>query len=219
EASDGIKKIATAQHPMFGRYFTLLRRANALFPAINICPGSPWLMAQLLRPHDKLVLCEKHPDDFLLLKKNMPAWPNIQLHHRDAYEAMGALLPPHEPRGFVLIDPPFEQADEWQKIHAALQKSAKKFSHAVCALWYPIKDRTTTQRHVETIANMGWKKIMLAEFIYAPPQRSDRLNGCGMLLINAPWQLDQWLTALIPALHQALQQPNCGSLVEVMGES
>ena len=105
------------------------------------------------------------------------------------------------------------------EVREHVQKLAKKFSHAVCALWYPIKDRTTTQRHVETIANMGWKKIMLAEFIYAPPQRSDRLNGCGMLLINAPWQLDQWLTALIPALHQALQQPNCGSLVEVMGES
>ena len=64
------------------------------------------------------------------------------MHHRDGWEALGALLPPPERRGLVLIDPPYEAPDEFDRLAAGLAcRPRANFPPGCYAAWYPIKHR------------------------------------------------------------------------------
>src|SRR5689334_13642695 len=104
EFEAGIVKAMAARLASAPAYLELV---EAMGPGIY--PGSPEIVARMLRPDDRLMACELHPADVETLKARYRADPRIAIHHRDGYEAVGGLLPPDPRRGLVLIDPPFEQ--------------------------------------------------------------------------------------------------------------
>ncbi len=106
----------------------------------HLYPGSPRILAQLLRPQDFLILNEKHPDDAYALRGAMRGTP-AAVHERDAYELWLAMLPTRTPRGVVVVDPPYEQTDERARITATLAAAHRKWAHGVTVIWYPLKDR------------------------------------------------------------------------------
>src|SRR5208282_4452142 len=75
---------------------------------LGLYPGSPVVSRALLRPDDRLVCCELHPDEHAALHRRFAGDAAVAVHRRDAWEALGALLPPQPRRGLVLIDPPYE---------------------------------------------------------------------------------------------------------------
>jgi 23S rRNA (adenine2030-N6)-methyltransferase len=220
EAAGGIKSLLTAAPlPKLAPYYAILGKLNPLWrgagaEGLRVYPGSPLLAFHMLRPQDRLVACELHPEDAEALRLAAPADKRMQIHRRDGYEALGAFLPPREKRGLVLIDPPYEQPDEFNAIVARVTAAWRRWPTGIYMIWYPIKERPAIWKFHEALAASGIKKILAAEFIYAPEIRADRLNGSGLILINPPWQLDVELNDLFPALHNALRTAHRESMVK-----
>ncbi len=177
-------------------------------------PGSPRLARTLLRPGDRLVLAEAHPEDAQTLKREFAGDPQVQVHHRDGYGALKAFLPPSERRGLVLIDPPYETADESERLVAGLAAAHRRWPTGIFALWYPIKERPWVWRLHEALAATGIRRQLALEVCIHPEDDWRRLNGCGMILINPPWQLDGALAGVLPWLHRVLECGGGGARID-----
>lgn len=57
----------------------------------------------------------------------------------DGWLSLGAHLPPKEKRGLILVDPPFELENEYQRLADGLNKAYRRFSTGTYCLWYPLK--------------------------------------------------------------------------------
>lgn len=206
EYRDGIARLlaAAVPPPLAVPYLDLVRAANAGRAELAVYPGSPLLARALLRPGDRLVPVELHPEDAATLRALFRGDPQVAVHRRDGYEALKALLPPSERRGLVLIDPPFEAADEAERLIAGLRAAAARWPGGIYAVWYPIKARAPVERFHAGLAMTGLRRLLLAELTVFAAEHPDRLNGCGLVLVNPPWRLDEQLRALLPGLQPVL---------------
>lgn len=167
-------------------------------------PGSPWLIRHFLRPHDRLAVCELHPDDAALLRARFRADPQVAVHERDGYEAVKGMMPPSERRGLVLIDPPYERTDEHERAARALAQGARRFATGLFVIWYPIKERAAVWRLHDAVVGTGLRRVLVAELLLYGHEDRVRLNGCGLILVNPPWAVVQALPTLLGALHAVL---------------
>lgn len=215
EAREGVYKLlAAGQASVPEGYLAALAQLNpgllvhgVLVPAALRCyPGSPQLIVQALRAGDRYCGCELQAEDFATLRRNLPRRPEIQLHNRDGYAALGAFVPPPEKRGLVFIDPPFEQPDEFARMADAVIAAHGRWRNGVYALWYPIKDRPAQWAFAEKMAQSGIRKQLLLDFGYAPAD-APGLQGSGLLVINPPWGLAEAMAEAYAKLHKALQSP------------
>lgn len=175
-------------------------------------PGSPWLALQNLRPQDGATLVEFQPDVFAELRQNLRTLPqarSAQLHQRDAYEGLPALLPPAEKRGLVLIDPPYEtERKDFPQLVELLQKLHQRWSSGVYALWYPIKDRALIDRFEKKMQKTGIRRQLVCELCPWPDDVPTGLNGCGLLVINPPFQFAAEADRILQWLYPHLRQPD-----------
>jgi 23S rRNA (adenine2030-N6)-methyltransferase len=103
-------------------------------------PGSPRLVRAALRPTDRLIACELHPEDALKLRREFAGDRAVEVRQADGYQAMKAVLPPPERRGLILIDPPFEATDEFERLSRALQHGLRRFATGCYAIWHRLGD-------------------------------------------------------------------------------
>jgi 23S rRNA (adenine2030-N6)-methyltransferase len=215
EYTAGIGRVleATRMPPVLHAYANLVRSLNISHDgALADYPGSPLLASLLLRPHDRLALCEVQDAEAAALRLEFAGDRRVAVHQRDGYAALKALLPPKERRGLVLIDPPYEaQEGEFDAITSALEDAFKRFAHGVYAVWYPIKLRAQVAPFHRWLKACGMPKVLVAELLLHPDNSALRLNGCGMAIINTPWQLDDTLGALLPALQGLLADGRFGA--------
>ena len=204
EAAQGILRLLAA--PLIPELEGYTRVVHELNPdgGMRFYPGSPLLTQRLLRPQDRLVACERHPEEARDLNRLFRDDKRVHIHERDGYEALTALLPPKEKRGLVLIDPSFEEPDEFGRLTQAVTTLAGRWPQGHAMIWYPVKERPAIWRFHEALAATGVSGLLTAEFIYEEETRHDRLNGSGFIFVNPPWQFDQRLMNLFPALHTAL---------------
>jgi len=196
-------------------YLDLLRSLNpaAIGNELAHYPGSPLIATSLLRETDRAVLCELQPDEAAQLKKLFAHDARVGVHQRDGYAALGALVPPKERRGLVLIDPPFEaQDDEFRAIEAALATAYSRWPTGIYAIWYPIKLREQTRPFHRWFASRKISKTLVVELLRQPDDSALRLNGCGMVIVNPPWQFDQQLRRLMPVLQDRLKVSGPGQI-------
>jgi 23S rRNA (adenine2030-N6)-methyltransferase len=131
--------------------------------------------------------------------------PRVHVHQRDGYEALKALLPPKEKRGLVLIDPPYEaQEAEYKLIEQALKSALQRWPTGMYAVWYPIKLRSQVQPFLRGLQRIGARRVLRAELLVHPDDSPLRLNGAGMVILNAPWNLDDVLREPLRALASLL---------------
>lgn len=174
---------------------------------LKLYPGSPLQAARALRPTDSAQLCELHPEEVAQLRELFRHDRRVHVHHRNGYEALKALLPPQEKRGLVLIDPPYEaQEDEFRLIEAALQAALQRWPNGVYAIWYPIKRRSQVQPFLRWLQRCGARRVLQAELLVHADDSPLRLNGSGMAILNAPWNLDQVLREPLQAIARLLAQ-------------
>ena len=192
EWRDGIGRLLEEAPPALAEYVETVNR-------VGLYPGSPVLAADALRPSDRLIACELHPEDAISLRRTMRAYPNAAVHERDGYEALGAFLPPPEKRALVLIDPPFERTDEFAVLAAKLIAAWRKFPSAVLVVWYPIKHRAPVRDFVETLKAASVRDVVAAELLRRPDTDPTRLNGAGLLLVNPPYGFEAEADALLQA--------------------
>lgn len=183
----------------------------ALVRSLGLYPGSPAIARALLRPQDRLVCCELHPEDHALLRREFARDPQVAVHRRDAWEAIGALLPAPEKRALVLIDPPYEVEDEFDRLAAALRQGCRRMPNAVFAAWYPIKHRAPIRPFHIALRDSGIRDVVAAELWLRAPLDAARLNGCGLLVINPPFGFEG---AAMPILEGLLERLGGGEAGE-----
>jgi 23S rRNA (adenine2030-N6)-methyltransferase len=208
EYLDGIKKITDKELPStwVSDYFKSLELLRSEHGKAYY-GGSPWFALQLIRPQDRMVLMEWHPIDAEKLKNNFYRSRQTIVHHRDAYEGLTALIPPKEKRGLVLIDPPYEEErQDYPQVVALLAKAYEKWPTGTFAVWYPIKDRAPIDRFERKLVKTGIRKQLICELCVMPDDNALGLNGCGLLIVNPPFQFadeaDKVLQWLLPQLSQ-----------------
>ncbi|HLY91407.1 MAG TPA: 23S rRNA (adenine(2030)-N(6))-methyltransferase RlmJ [Acetobacteraceae bacterium] len=163
-------------------------------------PGSPCLIRALLRPDDRLACCELHSEDASALRQLFARDRHVAVHQRDAWEALGALLPPKERRGLVLIDPPYEDRDEFAQVGRGLAASHARFANGVFVAWYPIKQRAPVRQFLSGMQQSGIRDIVSAELCLREPVDAARLNGCGLLVTNPPYRFEEEVRPILEAL-------------------
>lgn len=213
----GIARVMAATErlpPELGPYLNAVRALNTEPGMLRWYPGSPRLARQLMRPGDRLLLAELHPEDVETLRQEFARDRNTSVQHMDGYRAIKAHLPMKERRGMVLVDPPFEVTDEFERMVAALATGHARWPTGIYALWYPIKERAAVWRFHDALERTGIRKILVAELTIHEEDTHQRLNGCGMIVVNPPWQLDRNLELVLPALHEAMGALAGGARVE-----
>jgi 23S rRNA (adenine2030-N6)-methyltransferase len=150
--------------------------------------GSPLIAAKLLRPQDRLVAFEKHPDEFALLKHHLAPFRKARAVEGDGYAGLLAALPPPERRGVILMDPPFEAPDEFEAAAAAVKGALRRFATGIFLIWYPVKSPAAVRAFCGEVLSADVKKALTIEIgIDAPP---GRLARAGLLVLNPPFGFD-----------------------------
>jgi 23S rRNA (adenine2030-N6)-methyltransferase len=213
----GIGKLAAvpltpAVRELLAPYLDAVRSFNP-GGTLQVYPGSPALVRSWLRPGDRMVACEREPVAARALAARMQGDRRIKAIAIDGYVALNAYVPPPERRGLVLVDPPFEQADELDRLVHALAAAHRKWPGGVYLLWYPIKDAGETAAFARRLAGLAIARILRVEFSL-PARGDDRLRGAGLIVVNPPWTLHDELGVLLPALAQALGGAPGGAVLE-----
>jgi 23S rRNA (adenine2030-N6)-methyltransferase len=184
-----------------------------LVEQLGLYPGSPALARALVRPGDRLACCELHLQEYAALRRRYTGDPAVKVHHRNAWEALGALLPPAERRGLILIDPPYENPDDFDRLAAGLRAGWAKFATGVFAAWYPIKHRAPVRAFFAAMQDTRIRDILAAELWLREPLDPARLNGCGMLVINPPYRFEDEVPPILAALLDRLGsgEPGAGT--------
>jgi 23S rRNA (adenine2030-N6)-methyltransferase len=184
-----------------------------LVERLGFYPGSPRLIRARLRPGDAMACCELHPEDHATLRRLFRNEPDVAVHHRDGYQAMGALLPPAQKRGLVLIDPPYEQPGEFDRVVAALHGAAGRFDHGVYAAWYPIKHRTPVTAFHTALQASGLRDVIACELWLREPTDPARLNGCGLVVRNPPYGFEAEAGPILASLRDLLGEESRGAAI------
>ena len=167
-------------------------------------PGSPLMALSLMRPQDRLIACELEPGAAAVLRSNLHADRRAKPIAIDGFTALNAYVPPKERRGLVLIDPPFEQPNEFERLGQSLIDAHRKWATGIYVAWYPRKDLPAVNALINQIKRSGITRALRAELdVGSDPTR---LTGTGLLIVNPPWHLDDELGLLLPALADLLAQ-------------
>lgn len=177
---------------------------------LRFYPGSPLITRNMLRQQDRLMALELHPIDVEALRENFAADFQVRVTHVDGWQALGTHLPPKEKRGLVLIDPPFEERNEFERMAQNLIKAHKRWPTGLYALWYPIKDVADVDNFVGLLQASGIPKILRLELTIRQPSEPPRLHGTGMIVINPPFVLEEEMRVLMPVLSDVLSDEGRG---------
>jgi 23S rRNA (adenine2030-N6)-methyltransferase len=209
EADRGIRRLMERRPAGLDHYLDLVGK-------LGLYPGSPALIQALLRPGDRAGCCELHPDEVLSLRRLFRDDPRVTVHHRSGWEALGALLPPAERRGLVLIDPPFEEIDEFHKLADGLARGYRQFAHGVFAAWYPIKGLSSPRAFLENVRARPIRDVVSVQLHIREPVDPSRLNGCGLLVVNPPYRFAERAGQIAQAVLDGcgLAEPGAGSVTD-----
>lgn len=193
-------------------------------------PGSPEIERSFMREQDTLILSEIHPQEIENLRANMkttrPASPSVKIHNRNGWEMLTALTPPVTKRGAVLIDPSYEESSDYSDAADTICAVHKKWTNGIIMLWYPLLahregeiesmlDRITegaralnsnieiADLRLEVFDKKEHKEVSLEEFRASEGKNPPRLYGSGMLVLNAPWKLEEEMNASLAYIKSA----------------
>ena len=204
----GIQRLMAASDPPaeVRAYLSLVQQINP-DGALRWYPGSPLLAALRLRRQDRLAAIERHPDEAAGLRTALSGKSagRIEIREGDGYAALKALLPPTPRRGVVVIDPPYESPDEGEHLVRALKAAWRRWPTGHYLVWYPTKDPELVAALHRAAAELTEAKLdegepLVAELHLPSLGGEGRLSGCGLLLLNPPWQIEEVLSRLLPAL-------------------
>ncbi len=172
------------------RWFRLIKREN-LDNTFNRFPGSTALLASMLREDDRLAACDLHPQEFEGLRHSINSSRKLALHKRDAFEALGALLPPKEKRGVVFIDPSYEDKSEYQKVAETISATYPHFRAGVYVIWYPLLPAARHHELFKAFKRSAIRNILRVELDCGNSFPDMQMHGSGMLIVNPPWHAKQ----------------------------
>jgi 23S rRNA (adenine2030-N6)-methyltransferase len=219
EWRDGIGRLAGAQLPaeaveLVAPYLAAVRACNR-GDELRYYPGSPLLARHLLRPQDRLIVCEIESRAAAALSRHLRGTPSAKVMAIDGWVALNAYVPPKERRGLVISDPPFEEPDDFIRLADVVTAAYRKWPTGIYLMWYPVKDRQGPDRFIRRLRRISFEKCLRVEFAVSAPRPDGGLSACGMVIVNPPWKLATEIRTLAPALIAALgHDPNRGYQLE-----
>jgi 23S rRNA (adenine2030-N6)-methyltransferase len=200
EAQAGIARLQALDGelpPPLAAYLRLVAEAGA-----DRYPGSPLIGARLLRPQDRLVAIEKHPEEFAALKDALAGHRNATAEHADGHARLLKLLPPRERRGLILMDPPFESPDEFETLAQTARAAWRKFETGIYLIWYPVKSQAAADAFIGEVLAVGVREAVVLDAGISAAE--GKLARAGLLVLNPPWgfeaEMDASARVLAPAL-------------------
>lgn len=208
EWRDGVGRVmgADLSEPLAAFLSPWLDAVRALNPQIEaeavlqLYPGSPKLARMLMRKQDRLSAIELHPADAEMLKSVFEGDYQVRVTELDGWLALGAHLPPKERRGLVLIDPPFEQKGEFDRMVDGLARATRRFPMGTYMLWHPIKADSPLEAFDAKLAALGRPRTLTVRLLVRDNKSAPGLNGSGLVIINPPFTLEAELSAVLPEL-------------------
>jgi 23S rRNA (adenine2030-N6)-methyltransferase len=194
-------------------YVAMVRHFNP-DGALKLYPGSPLVAQYALREQDKMRLYELHPTDHAILEENFAHDAQVLMQKADGFGALKALLPPPPRRAFVLMDPPYEEKQDYQRVVKALQEGLKRFATGSYAVWYPQLQRSESVQlpgHLKELPVKSWLHVALS--VQRPSLDGFGMHGSGMFVLNPPWTLHATLQEVMPVLASRLGQNGEGSFI------
>ena len=200
------EKAATLIKP----YLDIVRAFNPR-AELKVYPGSPLIARGLLRPQDRMVACEVEPKARKSLIDALRRDTQARVVDLDGWVGLPAFVPPKERRGLVLIDPPFEAKDEFERLSEAFAVAFAKWPTGTYLLWYPAKSRRATDDLARAVAATAHAakppgKCLRLEFSVAPQTPGTPLASTGLLIVNPPFILQDELKTILPELEKPLGQ-------------
>ena len=159
---------------------------------------------------DRMVLAETHAREAQALRSSLGWQKLVSIVENDGYAALKAQLPPRENRGLVLIDPPFETDNEFDRILAALETGYERWPTGTYCIWYPLTERAAPLRFRRNLEGSGIRKVLDVTMSVMPDDTAVGLRGSGLVIVNPPWMLDERLAELLPDLHRLLVPDGVG---------
>lgn len=212
---DGIGKLVDAEFSpevaeILAPYLGAVKELNPK-GGVKFYPGSPKLARMLFRPQDRLSAMELHPEDFARLSRLFEGDYQARVTELDGWLALGAHLPPKEKRGIVLIDPPFEEEGEYDRMVKGLANAYRKFSGGTYCLWYPMKKGAPIKDFHEQLNALDIPKMLCVELTVKSDRDLVGLNGSGLVIVNPPFTLKDELHTILPPIKTALAQDRYAS--------
>ncbi|MGE0765752.1 MAG: 23S rRNA (adenine(2030)-N(6))-methyltransferase RlmJ [Hyphomicrobiaceae bacterium] len=195
--------LPTAVEAVLSPYLDVVRSANT-GGELRVYPGSPSLALTLLRTGDRLIANELHPEDAVLLREILRSDHRAKVLELDGWQAIRALLPPKERRGLVLIDPPFEEAGESERLVTGLRDGMRRFATGTYLIWLPIKHDRQIPSFERTLRQVAPAKVLWIELRVAPIAPDGPLTATALAVVNPPFGLIPDVTVLLPFLSDRL---------------
>lgn len=207
-------RFSQAALPLVAPYLDIIRAFNPP-PSLKAYPGSPLIARALLRPQDRLTACELEPNARKQLTEALRRDTQARVVDLDGWVALPAFVPPNERRGLVLIDPPFEASDEFERMGNGFATAFAKWPTGSYLLWYPAKSRRAADQLAQQVAGITASaaspgKCLRLEFSVAPQMAGMALASAGLLVVNPPWTLANELKIILPELEKPLGQGGAG---------
>lgn len=184
----------------------------------HMYPGSPFIEYCLARSSDSIFLNDAHPGEFESLLQIFKRKRNVRVELRQCQDTINALLPPLKKRGLILIDPPYENEQEYRWTVDAVKKGLGRFEQGIFAVWYPVLGRLhdRSKNLVQQMKRLN-RPLLQVELRVSEQQEEYGMCGSGMLIVNYPYLIDQKLEPIVGELYQSLCDSQTGSAkIEVL---
>lgn len=206
EFEEGISKLIAAKNlpETLADYVAGTQSFNTGSAALY--PGSPMIAERYLRADDRMRLFELHPNDYKLLSENFQGFgKQVKIEMQNGFAGIKSCLPPPVRRAVVLIDPPYEDKQDYEHVVDTIKDSLKRFPTGTYIVWYPILQRPEPEEMLDSLDALNvqdWLHVSLS--IHAPSAEGFGMHGSGLFIINPPWTLPKTLAETMPVLTQLL---------------
>jgi len=174
-------------------------------------PGSPLLALGQLREVDRAVFFETQREEAGQLRKLVTGRTRVE--SGDGFAGLRALLPPPERRGCVLIDPPYEEREDYARVHQAAIDALQRFESAVLVLWLPVKLRDDFDTWFAKLRRAVTRPVLASLLWMHPCDSRAALNGSALVVVNPPYLVEDAMREWLPEMQKILGGPQSGSEV------
>ena len=182
--------------------------------SLNLYPGSPAIAKAFSRRQDSAHLFELHSTDIDHVNQFCERWNKSHVKQSDGYEGILSLIPPPSRRGIVLIDPPYELKEDYQKAVKTIINAYKKFTTGTYILWYPVVKRELVDQMKTNFTKSDVKNVLQVELCLTADTEEYGMTGTGLFIVNPPWLLNNQLEEILPYLKQKLGSSQTTYLLE-----
>lgn len=204
EARDGILRLLDGLPPgaaadLLAPYLDIVRAAGGP----GLYPGSPLIVQALMRPQDRAIFCELLPQAAQGLRRSLGRDGRVKAIEIDGFTGLGAYVPPPERRGLVLLDPPFERRDEYERLFDALAGALRKWPGGTYMVWQPVKEPEVVEAFCRALSGIA-PDCLRVDLQVETPRAGRPLARTGLLVVNPPYVLEEEMKVLVPALAERL---------------